>query len=169
MKPAIINADTLNILWRHPFHFLALGFGAGISRYAPGTLGTVMAIPIYWLLQTQGLWIYLGVVLLMLIAGIGLCGYTARALNSHDHPGIVWDEFVGFLITMIAVPSTWYWLLLGFSLFRLFDIWKPFPIKQLDQRVRGGFGVMLDDVVAGIYAWFCLWGVIWLTSSTPLC
>lgn len=164
MKQAIINRDTMAIVWRHPIHFLSLGFGAGISAIAPGTIGTLAAIPIYYLLQTQSLPIYISVTIAMFIIGIGLCGYTARALNTHDHPGIVWDEIVGFLITMIAIPFTWYWLLSGFLLFRLFDIWKPFPIKQMDKRITGGLGIMLDDVLAGLYAWACLWALIYLTD-----
>jgi len=84
--------------------------------------------------------------------GIYLCGKTADALGVHDHGGIVWDEIVGYLITMIAVPLDWKWVLVGFILFRIFDIWKPWPIKWVDSKVSGGLGIMLDDVLAGIFA-----------------
>lgn len=164
MKSRIVDRDTLAIIWRHPFHFLSLGFGAGVIAMAPGTMGTLVTIPIYIYLQQHPLWLYALATFVMLIAGIGLCAYTARALKTHDHPGIVWDEIVGFLITMLAVPFTWYWLLLGFALFRLFDIWKPFPIKLLDRKVAGGLGIMLDDVVAGVYAWASLWLLIYVTD-----
>jgi phosphatidylglycerophosphatase A len=92
------------------------------------------------------------VVVVAAVLGIYLCGRTARDMGVHDHPGIVWDEFVGFWITMLFVPVQWYWILAGFALFRLFDIWKPWPIRVVDQKVEGGFGIMLDDVLAGIYA-----------------
>ncbi len=86
------------------------------------------------------------------VVGVYFCDQASKALGVHDHGGIVWDEFVGFWITMIAAPEGWQWILLGFCLFRLFDIWKPQPIKYLDAKVHGGFGIMVDDVVAGIYA-----------------
>jgi phosphatidylglycerophosphatase A len=95
---------------------------------------------------------YLFVVMLAFAAGVYLCGYTSAALGVHDHSGIVWDEFVGFWITMIAVPSTWQWILAGFVLFRLFDIVKPWPVKIADEKMKGGFGIMFDDVLAGLYA-----------------
>ena len=95
---------------------------------------------------------YLLAIVLAFVAGIYLCGYTSDALGVHDHSGIVWDEFVGFWITMIAVPAEWPWLLAGFVLFRLFDIVKPWPVKIADTRLQGGFGIMFDDVLAGLYA-----------------
>jgi phosphatidylglycerophosphatase A len=104
------------------------------------------------------------VLVLVLAAGLGiyLCGRTARDLGVHDHPGIVWDEFVGFWITMLLVPVHWVWILAGFVLFRLFDIWKPWPIRLVDRQVHGGFGIMLDDVLAGVYAWLVLQLLLYL-------
>lgn len=131
---------------------LAFGFGAGAMPKAPGTWGTLIALPIYFALSGLSLTFYLAIVALMLVAGIWICHTTARDLNVHDHPGIVWDEIVGYLITMIAVPAEGWWWLVGFVLFRLFDITKPFPIRQLDRQVEGGFGIMIDDVVAAVYA-----------------
>jgi len=139
-------------LLKNPIHFLSLGFGSGLSPFAPGTFGTLAAIPVYLLLQPFSLNIYLFVTCVALIVGIYLCGKTADALGVHDHGGIVWDEIVGYLITMIAVPLDWKWVLVGFILFRIFDIWKPWPIKWVDSKVSGGLGIMLDDVLAGIFA-----------------
>ena len=145
-------------------HFLSLGFGTGLAPKAPGTFGTLAGIPLYWLLQPLPLAGYLAVTLLLGLLGIWLCGHTARALGVHDHGGIVWDEIVGLLITLIAVPPDWRWLLAGFLLFRLFDILKPWPIRWLDHRVGGGFGIMIDDVLAGLFALICLHGLIWLLT-----
>lgn len=139
-------------LLSHPLHLLSLGFGSGLSPVAPGTCGTLLAIPPYLLLAHLSLPYYLLAVLLAFVAGVYLCGYTSAALGVHDHPGIVWDEFVGFWITMIAVPPTWQWILAGFVLFRLFDIVKPWPVKVADAKMKGGLGIMFDDVLAGVYA-----------------
>ena len=140
----------------NPLHLLSLGFGSGLSPYAPGTLGTLVAIPIYWFFINFGYAIYIPVLLLFTVLGFYLCGHTARALGVHDHGGIVWDEIVGYMITMLFVPVSWGWIILGFVFFRLFDIWKPWPIRILDQRVHGGVGIMVDDILAGIYAAICL-------------
>ena len=135
-----------------PVHFLAFGFGSGLSPIAPGTVGTLMAVPLY-LLMVRLPWIYYILLLLVAIAvGIWLCGESARLLGVHDHGGIVWDEFVGFWITMLFIPSEWLWIVLGFVLFRLFDVWKPWPIRFIDKQVHGGLGIMLDDILAGLFA-----------------
>lgn len=139
-----------------PIHFLAFGFGSGLSPKAPGTMGTLMAIPLYLLLTGLPLWGYLLAVTLVSVAGIWICGESSRRLGVHDHGGIVWDEFAGFLLTMTAAPQGWQWILLGFVLFRLFDIWKPWPIRVADNRVDGGLGIILDDLLAGVYAWLLL-------------
>jgi len=116
-------------------------------------MGTLVAVPLYLLmveyLAMEG---YLVMLLMTFLVGIYLCGKTARDLGVHDHGGIVWDEFVGYWITMLMVPVIWYWVLAGFVLFRIFDILKPFPIGLLDKKVGGGLGIMIDDVVAGVYA-----------------
>lgn len=135
----------------HPVHFLALGFGTGCVPKAPGTVGTLVGLFFYFFLSGTAWYIYLGVVFSFFMLGIWLCGTTARHLGAHDHPAIVWDEIVGYLITMTLAPQTWLWALLGFVLFRLLDICKPWPINWLDKRVKGGLGIMLDDVLAGIY------------------
>ena len=143
-----------------PIHFLAFGFGSGLSPVAPGTVGTLMAVPLY-LLMARLPWVYYVLLLLVAIAiGIWLCGESARLLGVHDHGGIVWDEFVGFWITMLFVPPEWLWIVLGFVLFRLFDIWKPWPIKLIDRQVDGGLGIMLDDIIAGIFALAVLYCIV---------
>lgn len=141
-----------------PNMLLAFGFGSGLSRIMPGTAGTLAAIPFYFLLSALPLWLYIVIVAACCVWGIYLCAYAAKKIGVHDHGGIVWDEFVGFWITMIAVPSGWQWLLAGFVLFRVFDMVKPWPISWLDRRVHGGLGIMLDDVVAGVMALVCLHG-----------
>ena len=136
----------------NPAHLLSLGFGSGLSPKMPGTMGTVIAVGLYMLLPSLDWKIYLGILLVSFFIGIFLCDYTAKALKVHDHPGIVWDEIVGYFITMFMVPKSWLWILTGFILFRLFDIWKPWPISLADKRLKGGLGIMLDDVIAGIFA-----------------
>ena len=141
---------------RNPRHFLALGFGSGLAPVAPGTCGTLVAIPLYLVLAQLDLPYYLASLVLCFGIGVYLCNYTSAALGVHDHSGIVWDEFVGFWITMIAVPVTWQWILAGFVLFRVFDIVKPWPVKIVDAKMKGGFGIMFDDVLAGLYALACI-------------
>ncbi|MDH3981130.1 MAG: phosphatidylglycerophosphatase A [Gammaproteobacteria bacterium] len=147
-------------LLMHPVDFLALGFGSGMAPVAPGTAGTVVAIPIYLLMQPLALMPYLAVVLLLFLGGIALCAHTANRLGVHDHPGIVWDEIVGYLVTMTFAPAGWQWVAAGFVLFRLFDIVKPWPIRWCDRKVHGGFGIMLDDLIAGVFAAAVLQGLI---------
>lgn len=136
----------------NPVHCSAFGFGSGLAPKAPGTFGTIAAIPLYLLMSHLPLVAYLTIVLIACVVGIYLCGKTAKDLGVHDHPGIVWDEFAGFWITMIAIPPTFTNVLLGFVLFRIFDIWKPWPIGWADKKVDGGTGIMLDDVLAGLMA-----------------
>ena len=137
---------------KNPLHFLSLGFGSGLMPKAPGTFGTVAAVPVYYLVSDLSLWFYLLFTLLITLAGIFLCSYTSKALGVHDHSGIVIDEIAGFLITMIAVPFSLLNIVIGFLLFRFFDIVKPWPISWMDKRIHGGLGIMLDDVVAGMFA-----------------
>jgi phosphatidylglycerophosphatase A len=140
-------------LWSHPANFFALGFGSGLAPVAPGTFGTLAAVPLY-VFGLQGLslpW-FLMVVVASFVVGIWLCDATAKNLGVHDHPGIVWDEFVGLWISCIALPAGWPWLLAAFVLFRVFDILKPWPIRWLDSKVPGGLGIMVDDVLAGLFS-----------------
>lgn len=153
------RANTPPSVWRNPIHFAAFGFGAGAIKIAPGTFGTLVAIPFYILLQDLPLLMYISITAALFLLGVWLCQITTRDLGVHDHSGIVWDEIVGYLITMVAAPAGWLWIALGFALFRLFDIWKPWPINLLDRHVKGGFGVMIDDVTAGVYAWLVMQGI----------
>lgn len=148
MKPNKLPAGY----WRNPVHLTACGFGTGAAAYAPGTWGTLVGIPFYIAMSGLNWPLYLLICVVMYFLGVWLCGQTAKDFNVHDHPGIVWDEVVGYLITMIAVPFEWHWVVLGFILFRIFDIAKPWPIKVIDKRVDGGTGIMLDDVLAGLLA-----------------
>jgi phosphatidylglycerophosphatase A len=146
----------------NPVSFVALGFGSGLAPVAPGTAGTLAAIPLYLLVQDLPLAAYLGVLAAMLLGGVPVCGCTAGRLGVHDHPAIVWDEVVGYLVTMIAAPAGWLWVAAGFVLFRLFDILKPWPIRWFDRHVHGGAGIMLDDVIAGVLAAAVLQGAAYL-------
>lgn len=143
-------------VFRNPVHFLAFGLGSGAAPVAPGTFGTLAAVPLYLLLARLPLGLYLLVLLLAFALGVWLCGRCAEDIGEHDHGGIVWDEFVGFWLTMVAAPEGWQWVLAGFLLFRFFDVLKPFPINYFDKHVRGGLGIMLDDALAGAFAWFVL-------------
>jgi len=146
-------------LLRDPVHFLAFGFGAGLSPVAPGTFGTLVAAPIVAFVMSVGFTAHLAFALVAAVAGVYICGESARRLAVHDHPGIVWDEIAGFSVTMLAAPRDWYWLLLGFVLFRFFDVVKPWPIREADHSLRGGVGIMLDDIIAGVFAGAILLGV----------
>ncbi|MBS3963721.1 MAG: phosphatidylglycerophosphatase A [Methylomonas sp.] len=143
---------TAGQILRDPVLFLAFGFGSGLLRKMPGTFGTLAAVPLYAALIQFGDATYLVVTLLGMGFGIAICDRAAEKLQEHDYGGIVWDEIVGFLITMIGLPFSWQTLLGGFALFRLFDIVKPWPIGWLDRHVHGGMGIMLDDIVAGVLA-----------------
>ena len=137
---------------KQPIQFLALGFGSGLAPKAPGTFGTLAAIPLFFLLAMLSPLLYLIAVIMMSVVGIYICGKAADDVGVHDHPAIVWDEFVGFFITMFMIPVSWQSVLVGFLLFRLFDIVKPWPISYIDKKVSGGLGIMLDDILAGAFA-----------------
>lgn len=137
----------------NPAHFLALGAGSGLAPKMPGTFGTLAAVPLVWFLSVSistNLYILLAVI--ASVAGIWICGKTADDMGVHDDSSIVWDEVAGMMITMIAAPISWQTMLVGFALFRFFDILKPWPISYLDRYVHGGFGIMADDILAGIAA-----------------
>jgi len=142
---------TFAELIKRPVCFLGLGFGTGLAPKAPGTFGTVAAIPIYWLMQGLSLTAYLVITLIAFIVGIWICQKSADWLGKDDPSAVVWDEIVGYLIAMIAAPTGWTWMLVGFVLFRLFDIRKPWPISWFDKNLHGGLGIMVDDVIAGVF------------------
>jgi phosphatidylglycerophosphatase A len=141
--------------WRHlrdPVHLLALGFGTGLAPFAPGTFGSLVGLAFALALAPLGWGWNLAAIALAGAAGVWICGESARRLGVHDHPAIVWDEVVGMMIAMLAAPAAWWGAPLAFALFRLFDIAKPWPIREIDHGMSGGAGIMLDDVLAGLFA-----------------
>jgi phosphatidylglycerophosphatase A len=148
---------NLRFLFAHPHHFVALGFGAGLAPVAPGTFGTLLALPIFWLLAPRlDPLSFLIVIGFMFLAGVWVCDRTGRDLGVPDHQAMVWDEVVAFLLVLFFTPPTPLWQALAFLLFRLFDVLKPGPIRYIETRFRGGFGVMIDDVVAAFITLICL-------------
>ncbi|UTH73898.1 phosphatidylglycerophosphatase A [Chromobacterium sp. IIBBL 290-4] len=141
-------------LLRHPAHLLAFGFGSGLMRKAPGTWGTLVAFPLFFPLHALGVggWALMALCVPLFIIGVYVCEVTGKALGVHDYGGIVWDEVVGMLMVLAFAPASWAGCLVAFALFRLFDIVKPWPIRWFDARVGGGFGVMVDDVIAAVFA-----------------
>lgn len=150
------------VVFTDPWCFLGFGFGSGLAKTAPGTFGTLAALPLYALMAQLSVPVYVMSVLCLFLTGILICQRSEERVQVSDHSGIVWDEIVGFLITMTAVPYSWPATLAGFALFRLFDILKPWPISQLDRRIHGGLGIMLDDALAGALAGLSLH---WLLPS----
>ncbi|STX29537.1 phosphatidylglycerophosphatase A [Legionella beliardensis] len=155
-----INRLSVRV-WQDPVYFIAFGFGSGLLPIAPGTWGTIAAFPLYFLLSTYSLPIYLFVTALFFLLGVYVSGKVVNDLGIHDYSGIVWDEVVGYLLTMAGAPLGFFWMIMGFLLFRLFDIWKPFPISLIDKHVHGGLGVMLDDLLAAVPACLLLRSLAW--------
>ncbi|CAG0953667.1 phosphatidylglycerophosphatase A [Methylophilaceae bacterium] len=152
-------------LLRNPAHFFALGFGAGLSWIAPGTLGTLVALPLFALLMQAPELVHYTTIAVLFVLGIPLCGIAGASLGVPDHGSIVWDEIVAMLLVLEFTPLAWQWWVAAFLLFRLFDIWKPFPIRQFDARLKGGFGVMFDDLLAAVYAIAALKALQWLMTN----
>lgn len=141
-----------NFLWAHPAHLLAFGFGAGLMPKAPGTWGTLVAFPFFAVTQAMGTLAVIGAASLFFLIGIWASAVSGRALGVADHGGIVIDEIAAFLLVLAFTPHGWMWWLIAFLLFRVFDILKPWPISLADRTIKGGFGVMFDDLLAAIYA-----------------
>ncbi len=150
------NTPTFKQLLANPVQMLAFGFGSGLAKKAPGTMGTLVAVPMYYGLVQLSEVVYLATMLLVIVAGVWICGKASEEIGVHDHGGIVWDEIAGYLLTMYWVTFSWQSMALGFVLFRVFDILKPWPINWLDRRVEGGFGIMVDDLLAALMAAACL-------------
>ena len=151
---------------RHPAHFIAFGGGAGLSPVAPGTAGTLAAFPLFWLfdyfLDPVEFLLLIGV---LFIIGMWACRITGRALGNHDHGGMVWDEITAFLLVLLFTPNALIWQAFAFLIFRLFDIIKPPPIRYYDNALRGGFGVMFDDLLAAFMTLLCL--AVWKAFVIP--
>lgn len=153
---AMRNPIPKGFILSSPVHLVSLGFGTGLSPRAPGTVGTLMGFPLFLVLAPLPLAMQIAIVSALFIAGCHLCDITGKALGVSDHGGIVWDEIVSFCLVLMTVPSHWGWWAAAFLAFRFFDIVKPAPIGWLDRRFKNGFGVMVDDVMAAIYAIACL-------------
>ena len=147
-----------------PVHFLAFGFGTGLSPFAPGTVGSLVGVLFAWLTLDLGLPVQLGVAAGIVLSGIWICGESARRIGVHDHGGIVWDEIAGMYVTLLLAPPAIGAWILAFLLFRAFDIIKPWPIRDLDHRLKGGLGIMLDDLAAALYALILLALYRWLMT-----
>ncbi|PKO48022.1 MAG: phosphatidylglycerophosphatase A [Betaproteobacteria bacterium HGW-Betaproteobacteria-22] len=156
----------LKLLLSHPAHFFSLGMGAGLAKKAPGTFGTLAGIPLFWLISHYSTLIQLIIITALFLAGIYFCRKTGQALGISDHGSIVWDEIVAVMLVLAFTENQWQWWLAAFVLFRIFDIWKPFPIRQCDAKIKGGFGVMFDDLLAAIYAIISLNILLWLNTQT---
>lgn len=137
-------------IWTNPIHFIACGFGFGTFPYFPGTIGTLVAVPLTLILSHTPFWFYIIACAAMFYFAVYCCGITNHDFGTDDHPAAVLDEIVTFPVAMLAVPNTWHFLLIGFLLFRFFDIVKPGPIRWVDKNVHGGFGVVLDDLLAAL-------------------
>lgn len=160
--PALLK--KLNL--KNPWHLMAVGFGSGLSPKAPGTCGSFAAMFICMALLYCPVYVTLAVTVVVFILGTIACNKAEEALGMHDHGGIVIDEFVGMFISILAFPAEWYWAIVAFVLFRFFDILKPFPVNYADRKIGGGLGVMVDDVVAGLYAYLA--GLLIMYFVVPL-
>jgi phosphatidylglycerophosphatase A len=145
------HGDLVRQVLKEPLHWPAFGFGFGLMPFAPGTWGSLLGIAAWWV-TPRDLVVQLPVAAVMFLAGIWLTGASARRIGVHDHPGIVWDEILGMYLVLLVTPPDPLWVLAAFGFFRVADIWKPWPIRDLDHRLGGGLGIMLDDVIAALYA-----------------
>jgi phosphatidylglycerophosphatase A len=155
MNPNAILRPTAGFMLAHPARFIALGFGTGLSPFAPGTVGTLLGFPVYWvasdLLAPYGPFAMLALIAAMFLLGVWACARTGRDLGIADHSGMNWDEIVAFQLVLLLAPQAWQWQVFAFFGFRFFDVVKPPPIRQVDARMKGGLGVMFDDILAAFY------------------
>jgi phosphatidylglycerophosphatase A len=154
-----VPADARGLL-RHPAGWIGTGFGSGLFPRAPGTVGSLAALLPWWLFlrPLDPLW-YLGVLVATFAVGVWSADWMIARTRIADPSVFVWDEFVGLWLALFLAPAGWAWAVGGFALFRLFDIWKPWPVRWADREAHGGLGAMLDDVLAGVYAFFILQGL----------
>jgi phosphatidylglycerophosphatase A len=149
-------------IWRNPKQFIAFGFGVGAIPIMPGTFGTLLAIPLFFLLQGLPFWLMLTIGLAYLAASIWLCEVCSAEIGVHDHGGMVIDETAPFLLLLMFIPSHWIWITSAFVIFRILDIWKPGPIGFVDKNVSGGWGMVLDDLLGVFFTWIIVQALIWL-------
>jgi phosphatidylglycerophosphatase A len=159
------DVETRRVALRTPAGLFAFGFGSGLARFAPGTMGTLAAVPFALLLKQLPGFAYGAALAVLFLAGVWFCAAASRALGRHDPGGIVWDEMVGYWLTVALLPPAWGWWLAAFVLFRFFDILKPWPIRQVERSFAGGLGIMLDDVFAALYAMLALAGSQYLLGQ----
>ena len=153
----VAGRPSARFVFAHPAHILAFGFGIGLIPFAPGTFGTLLALPMHALLLPRiGDQAFVVLVVVLFALGVWACQVTGRRLGVHDHGGMVWDETVAFLIVLYFTPASPIWQAFAFLLFRLFDIVKPMPIRHFDRTIRNGLGVMFDDLLAAFYTLLCL-------------
>lgn len=159
-KKAKVPPPPFSELVKHPVMMLGFGFGSGLARKAPGTFGTLLGMLLFIPLLLWNEWAAWGLFALSIVFGGVICGKSAELIGVHDHGGIVWDEFAGVWLVILCLPEqSWLYWILAFVLFRLFDIAKPWPIHIADQKVHGGAGIMLDDIIAAFYAIIIIWGL----------
>jgi len=159
-----MSQPTFKTLISHPAHFFALGFGSGLAKKAPGTFGTLVGMPLFLFISNYSVLVQLLLIAALFGVGIYFCAFTGKAIGVVDHGSIVWDEIVAIMLVLTFTPYEWQWWLAAFLLFRLFDIWKPYPIRQLEAKYKNGFGVMFDDFLAALYAIICLQAMLWIVS-----
>ncbi len=153
----MIFKPTAAFVFAHPARILAFGFGAGLAPFAPGTFGTLAAYPLWWALSlVLPQWAILVLLLPLFGLGVWACGITGRHLGISDHGSMVWDEVVAFILILALIPQSITWQIAAFFVFRFFDVVKPPPIRQAEMRAKGGFGVMIDDILAAGYSLLCL-------------
>lgn len=160
-----MNQPNFKFLFSHPAHIFALGFGSGLALKAPGTFGTLVGFPLFWLILNYSFSTQLMIIAALFLFGIYVCDKTGKDLGASDHGAIVWDEIVAMMLVLTFAPLTWLGWLVAFLLFRLFDIWKPYPICYFDANLKNGFGVMFDDLLAAIYAILVLKFIVWPLSQ----
>lgn len=160
-----MNKPNFKFLFAHPAHFFALGFGSGLALKAPGTFGTLVGFPLFWLIFNYSFSTQLMIIAALFLFGIYVCDKTGKDLGVSDHGAMVWDEIVAIMLVLAFAPHTWLGWLEAFLLFRLFDIWKPYPICYFDANLKNGFGVMFDDLLAAIYAILVLKFIVWPLSQ----
>jgi phosphatidylglycerophosphatase A len=151
------------VVLKHPLGWIASGFGVGLAPVAAGTFGSAAAlIPWFFWLRGQSPAIYLGTVAIAFVVGVVAAHWVIAKTRIEDPSVVVWDEFIGQWLALFLAPAGWLWMLGGFALFRLFDIWKPWPVRWADRKLHGGFGAMFDDVLAGLYALAVLQAIAYL-------
>ena len=160
-----MNQPNSKFLLAHPAHFFGLGFGSGLAPKAPGTFGTLVGFPLFWLIFNYSFSTQLMIIAVLFIFGIYVCDKTGKDLGVSDHGAMVWDEIVAIMLVLAFAPNTWLGWLVALLLFRLFDIWKPYPICYFDAKLKNGFGVMFDDLLAAIYTILVLKFIVWPLSQ----